>query len=112
MSSDQSDKEFSERYKEEYRYLLEYARVDWVIFYVVHGQAVAAAGKCASEEQQTNVMISLISDLYDAGVRSIDLLPTDHPPYAVWNLNKEDTLQRIRQEFEDLEEECDMVDIC
>ncbi|WP_152529195.1 hypothetical protein [Nocardiopsis chromatogenes] len=98
-------------YREELDYPISYAKEDWVPFHPVQGGAGGTL-RPGQENRFIDITVRLISDLYDAGVRPIDLLAADDPPYAVWDLPKEAAPARIRLALEHLAEPADSLDIC
>ncbi|MDA2811052.1 hypothetical protein O4J56_10430 [Nocardiopsis sp. RSe5-2] len=99
------------KYREELDYLISYAKEDWVPFHPVQSGAEGTLLP-GREDRSIDITVRLISDLYDAGVRPIDLLATDDPPYAVWDLPKDAALARIRLALEGLTDSADALDIC
>ncbi|MBU3866371.1 hypothetical protein KN815_20560 [Streptomyces sp. 4503] len=97
---------------EEFRYLLEYARNDWLGFSVISGAVAGELGKGASHTQLIELAVRLIGDLYDRGVRAGDLTSSDAHPFAPWGTAKGETLDRIRSEMAALPGLPDSGDIC
>ncbi|WP_431770966.1 hypothetical protein [Streptomyces cucumeris] len=100
------------RWNEEFRYLLEYARADWLGFSAISGAAASELGKGASQSQLREAALRLIGYLYDQGVRAGDLTSSDAHPFAPWDATKGETLDRIRSEMAKLPGLPDSGDIC
>ncbi|WP_133742515.1 hypothetical protein [Actinorugispora endophytica] len=101
-----------EKYQEELGYLVDYAKVDWLNFYPIEGAARVLVGSEASGECCRKVVLNLIGDMFDAGIRPIDLTPPPGPPFVSWATDKEQTLRRIAREMDERENSIDFIDIC
>lgn len=102
----------TEKYREELDYLVEYAKSDWVNFYPVEGAARVLVGADASAECHRQMVLRLVGDLFDAGVKPIDLTPPPGPPFRQWATDREQTLERIGREMAARKDSADFIDIC
>ncbi|WP_017594100.1 hypothetical protein [Nocardiopsis potens] len=100
-----------ERYRELLDYCIEYGKGSWVPFNVLLWEVEALLGEPAREERAEG-MLRLAGDLFDAGVRPIDLIEGDSPPFIPWDLPKEEALARIRTGLDGLRADIDSIDIC
>ncbi|MBB5432395.1 hypothetical protein [Nocardiopsis composta] len=100
-----------EKYREWLDYCIEYGKSTWVPFNVLLWEVEGLLGE-PTRRERTEGMLRLAGDLFDAGVRPIDLTDGDSSPFIPWNLPKEEALARIRAGLDGLREDIDSIDIC
>ena len=83
--------------EEDFDYILQYAKDDWVGLSVLVAEAGHVLGKGATNEQILEVMLSAISDLIDCGAVPGDL-SEESPGFVAWAGSKEERISRIRNE--------------
>ncbi|MFD9035563.1 hypothetical protein ACFVZW_31140 [Streptomyces sp. NPDC059567] len=99
-------------YRGELEYLIQYAHDDWIGFSVVSGSVGSLLGRGASFEEQLTLLLRIIGDLYDHGVRAGELTASTEVPFLPWPLEKADALARIAAEVRRLSELPDSGDVC
>ncbi|WP_328945698.1 hypothetical protein OG259_33915 [Streptomyces sp. NBC_00250] len=99
-------------YRSELEYLTRYAHDDWIGFSVVSGSVGSLLGRGASFQEQLTLLLRIIGDLYDAGVRAGELTESAAEPFLPWPLEKADALGRIAAEVRHLSQLPDSGDIC
>ncbi|WP_157537572.1 hypothetical protein [Kitasatospora azatica] len=100
-------------YLEEFSYLSDYVREDWLGFSVITGAAAKLLGDEYSVPAERELCLRLIRDLLAEGARAGDFseaLPGN--PFVPWELDAAGTLARIRAELEALGKSPDSGDVC
>lgn len=99
-------------YDTEIRYLLGYARDDWLGFSVISGAVASLLGKGATRQELTSMTLRIVSDLYDGGVRAGDLSASEAHPFSPWGAEKQEILERVESDMRKLSGMPDSGDIC
>lgn len=100
------------RYRDELEYLTRYAHDDWIGFSVVSGSVGGLLGRGAPFDAQVDLLLRIIGDLYDAGVRAGELTESAEKPFLPWRLEKAGALARIAAEVRRLARLPDSGDVC
>ncbi|PWK64548.1 hypothetical protein BCL76_115192 [Streptomyces sp. CG 926] len=87
-----------EAYRREVDYLVRYAHDDWLGFSVISGSVGSMLGRGASFEEQLGLLLRIVCDLYDAGVRAGDLTESPTKPFLAWPAGRAEALARIAAE--------------
>ncbi|WP_431817902.1 hypothetical protein [Gordonia jacobaea] len=89
-------------YASELHYLVEYAQADWVGFSPIVGAAASLTKHDYSRHKLNATILQLVSDLLDNGAPAGDLTASETTPFAPWQLPRDEVLQRIRREIDEL----------
>ncbi|MFC9293855.1 hypothetical protein ACFTWH_08810 [Streptomyces sp. NPDC057011] len=101
-----------EAYRRELDYLSQYAHHDWLGFSVVSGAVGGLLGRGASFQEQLALLLRIVAELHDAGVRPGDLTESDQDHFLPWNADKAAALARIEAEVDAHSRLPDSGDIC
>ncbi|KNA90917.1 MULTISPECIES: hypothetical protein [Gordonia] len=89
-------------YASELHYLVKYAEADWVGFSPIVGAAASLTKHNYSREKLNATILQLVSDLLDNGASAGDLTASETTPFAPWQLSRDEVLQHIRREIDEL----------
>ncbi|MBT2441809.1 hypothetical protein J7E93_17165 [Streptomyces sp. ISL-36] len=93
-------------------YLVQYAHDDWLGFSVVSGSLGSLLGRGASFQEQLALLLRIVGDLYDCGVRAGELTASTCEPFLPWRMEKADVLARIAAEVQQQARLPDSGDLC
>lgn len=99
------------KYAEEFDYLLEYARTDFVGFHVVTGAAVSILGMEAGDAECRSMILRLVADLFTQGVHPGNFDPRDGS-FAAWDASPDAALRRIVAEMTAMDHLPEAAEIC
>jgi hypothetical protein len=88
-----------EKYRNHVSFFLDYAREDWLGFSVINPRIVNLIGREATFEQKISMMITIVSDLLDAGAKIGDFADSEGAPFMAWPGGKEESLARLENEI-------------
>ncbi|MEW2555869.1 hypothetical protein AB0957_29595 [Streptomyces zhihengii] len=102
----------SQRYLEELNYLVDYARMSPVYFFLVRDSAECLAGDSAREPEIREETLRLISGMLDQGIVVGDMGSAEGEDLLPWGISKEETLRRVADEMRRLEDPRRFIGIC